>query len=242
MTKRIISDLIKTAEDKYVLLAESNGGTWLRSVLVSLDVSLSPEGSLTVSTGQAIERFLFTQADLIAQKRLAESLTVLRSELTRVKQSQEYLDRDIEQLSKLVLRFISAVGYQEKEELRIAYARQLAHFFDVTYMTEDNKLFYQQLLMRLTIDHLYILRFAQEYLTDDKGKIHENSQTLRQAIKDKFIARGLDEAIVFGFIKDLDSMGLLNSTQVTLVGGDMHQLYLSDLGRKVLSQITEYLS
>lgn len=237
MTKRIISDLIKTAEDKYVSLAESNGGTWLRSVLVSLDVSLSPEGSLTVSTGQAIERFLFTQADLISQKRLAESLTVLRSELTKVKQSQDYLDRDIEQLSKLVLRFVSAVGYQEKEELRVAYARQLAHFFDVTYMTEHNKIFYQQLLMRLTIDHLYILQFSQEYLTDDKGKIHEKSLTLQKSIIDKFIARGLDEAIVFGFIKDLDSMGLMNETQMSVIGGDMHHLYITDLGRKILSQI-----
>jgi hypothetical protein len=232
-----LQKVMDKAQDIYVNNSEKEPMIWFRSVLQSLDFELKADGGMSVSVGQALERFLFTKADLLAKERLDETISLINSRLSSAEIDLKRIEDEIEPLAKLFINFLSVVPKQEHEELRRAYAIQMANFFDATYSELDNQYFYQQLLFRLTIDHLYILQYAKKYLSEDPGTIHEQSKSLRKAIIDTFIARGLDEALIIGLIKDLDSMGLLNATQSALVGGDLHQLYLSALGRNLLEQI-----
>ncbi|GEM_PF-3837421 len=229
---------IRKIEDAYVNFSEQPAILWFRGVLQSLDVELNP-GTLGVklSLGQALERFIFVQSEVIARKRAGEAINKLNKRLKKIEISYDSLRQHVEEYSKLFIRFYGAVGTQQYMELRETYVNQMVHFFDIRYSQKNNKLLYQQLLFRLTIDHLHVLTFADSYLTQDKGKRHENSKTLRDAIVKKFTEKGLEEPLIYGLIKDLDSMGLFNATQTSLWGGDLHQLYLTDLGRNLLNQL-----
>lgn len=237
MPDKKTADVIKRVEDLYVDFSEQPGVLWFRGILQSLDVEFNPSVGVKLSVGQFLERFIFTQAEIIAQKRTENAIESLNQRLKKLSLDQKSLSKNIEEYARLFLRFCGMTGAQTDAELRRSYVNQLSHFFEVKYSQEKNKLFYQQLLFRLTIDHLHVLVFAEQYLGKDVGQRHENSKILREAIKSKFIKKGLDEALVHGLIKDLDSMGLVNATQSSLYGGDSHQLYMSDLGRKILEQI-----
>lgn len=237
--KKAVTKSLKKIEDWYLNFSEQPGISWFRSILQSLDVEFNPSAGVKLSVGQFLERFIFTQADIIARKRTEEAIKSLKQKLKKITLDHKRLGKNVEEYGRLFLRFCGMTGTQTYEKLRTAYVNQLSNFFDVKYSKEKNKLFYQQLLFRLTIDHLHILAFAEQYLGNDAGQRHENSKTLREAIKNEFVKRGLDEALVYGLIKDLDSMGLMNATQSSLWGGDLHQLYVSDLGRKLLQQIRE---
>lgn len=229
---------IKKIEDFYEDVSENPLTMWFRAVLQSLDVEFNPSVGVKVSVGQALERFMFTQAEINAQKRQKESILDLNSKLKNLTINQETLGKNVEEYSKLVLRFCGMTGSQSYVELRNAYTNQMAHFFDVKYAKETNRLFYQQLLFRLTIDHLYLLNFSEEYLGEDYATGSQSSRTLNEAIISKFVGeKGLEEPLVRGLIKDLDSMGLLNQWQSSALGGDIHYLSITDLGRKVLLQI-----
>jgi hypothetical protein len=235
--KKSASKALKKIENWYVNFSEQPGVLWFRGILQSLDLEFNPSMGVKLSIGQFLERFIFTQAEVIAQKRTKEAIKSLNQKLKRISLDHKNLSENVEEYARLFLRFCGMTGSQTYEELRKAYVNQLSNFFGVKYSKEKNKLFYQQLLFRLTIDHLHVLTFAEQYLGDDVGQRHENSKTLREAIKNEFVKKGLDEALVHGLIKDLDSMGLMNATQSSLWGGDLHQLYVTDLGRELLKQI-----
>jgi hypothetical protein len=224
-------------QDTYFNVSQNASTMWFRAILQSLDVEFNSTVGIKISVGQFLERFLFTQADLIAQKRTEEAIQELNSNLKKIKLDQKMLKKNVEEYAKLFIRFCGMISSQSFGELRKAYVNQMSHFFEIEYSKEQNKLFYQQLLFKLTIDHLYILKFANKFLGEEPGKIHENSKTLNQEIENKFVNKGMDKALVRGFIKDLESNGLLNATQTSLWGGDLNQLYLSELGRKLLSQV-----
>ncbi len=238
-SKKSVAKPLKKIEKWYANFSKQPGVLWFRGILQSLDVEFNPSIGVKLSVGQFLERFIFTQADVIAQKRTEEAIKSLNQKLKRVTLDHKHLSESVEEYGRLFLRFCGMVGAQTYEELRTAYVNQLSNFFDIEYSKEKNKLFYQQLLFRLTVDHLHVLAFAEQYLGNDTGQRHENSKTLREAIKDEFVKKGLDEALVHGLIKDLDSMGLMNATQSSLWGGDLHQLYVSNLGRKLLKQIRD---
>lgn len=181
-----------------------------------MDVEFNPSVGVKLSVGQLLERFIFTQADIIAQKRTQEAIKSLNQRLKKVNLDDKHLSESVEEYGRLFLRFCGMTGTQAYEELRTAYVNQLSNFFDIKYSKEKNKLFYQQLLFRLTVDHLHVLFFAEQYLGDDPAQRYENSKMLREAIKNEFVKKGLDEALVYGLIKDLDSMGLMSATQSSL--------------------------
>ena len=112
-------------------------------------------------------------------------------------------------------------------------------FFDSEYSQEENKLFYQQLLFRLAVNHIRVLAFTENYLGEEAGQRYENSKILREAIKKEFGRKGLEESLIHGLIKDLDSMGLLNATQSSVLSSDIYRLYVSELERKILNQIKD---
>lgn len=230
---------LKKVENWYVNFSEQPGVLWFRGILQSLDVEFNPSVGVKLSVGQFLERFIFTQAEVIAQKRTESAIQALNQKLKKITIDQRGLRKNVEEYARLFLRFCAMTGTQTYEELRKAYVNQLSNFFDVRYSKEKNKLFYQQLLFRLTIDHLHVLTFAEQYLGDDTGQRHENSKTLQEAIKNEFTKKGLDEALIYGLVRDLDSIGLLNATQSSAIGGDIHRLYVTDLGRKLLGQIGE---
>lgn len=238
-SKKSVSKVLKKVEDWYVNFSEQPGVLWFRGILQSLDVEFNPSVGVKLSVGQFLERFIFTQAEVVAQKRTKGAIQALNQKLKKITIDQKNLNKNVEEYARLFLRFCGMTGTQAYEELRKVYVNQLSNFFDIKYSKEKNKLFYQQLLFRLTVDHLHVLAFAEQYLGNDTGQRHENSKTLREAIKNEFIKKGLDEALLHGLIRDLDSIGLLNATQSSLWGGDLHQLYVTDLGRKLLEQIKE---
>jgi hypothetical protein len=235
--KKSITGALKKFENWYINFSEQPRTMWFRSILQSLDVEFSPSVGVRLSVGQFLERFIFTQADVYAQKRTKQSIKLSNQRLKKVILDHKNLGKNVEEYARLFLRFYGVTGTQACKELRKVYVNQLSNFFDVKYSKEKNKLFYQQLLFRLTIDHLHVLSFAEQYLGDDTRQRHESSETLREAIKSAFIKKGLDEALVYGLVKDLNSIGLLNATQSSAAGGDIHRLYVTDLGRKLLRQI-----
>lgn len=234
-----VKKLSKKITDWYINFSEEPKVVWFRSILQSLDVEFNPSVGIKLSIGQFLERFIFTQADIKSSKRVENGIKSLNIKLKKVTLDQKRIKNNVEEYARLFIRFCGMVGAQSYEELRKSYVNQLSNFFDIKYSKNDNKLFYQQLVFKLTVDHLHILMFAKKYLGREMGKKHENSKKLRQAIKGEFIKKGLDEALIFGLIKDLDSMGLMNSTQSSLWGGDLHQLYVSSLGYEILDQINQ---
>ncbi len=237
--KSVAAKSLKKVEDWYTNFSEQPGVLWFRGILQSLDVEFNPSVGVKLSVGQFLERFIFTQAEVIARKRTEKAIKLLNQKLKKVALDYKHLSENVEEYGRLLLRFCGMIGTQTYEELRMAYVNQLSNFFDVKYSKEKNKLFYQQLLFRLTVDHLHILVFAEQYLGSDAGQRHEKSKTLRDVIKNEFVKKGLDEALVYGLIRDLESMGLMNVTQAPLWGGDLDQLCVSDLGQKLLRQIRD---
>jgi hypothetical protein len=230
----------KKVEDAYVGFAENPSIMWFRGVLQSLDVEFTPDVGLKISLGQFLERFIFTQAEVIAQKRAQDAIENLNKKLKKTQIDQKSIAKKTEEHAKLFLRFYGAVGSQSFEELRNAYVNQLANFFKSRYSDLENKQFYQQLLFRLSIDHLAVLTFSEKYLGPDKSTQFENSKSLIEALVKEFNEKkNMSDALLRGIIKDLDSMGLLNDWQASAIGGDIHGLSLTDLGRQLLLQINE---
>lgn len=222
--------------DKYIEISESTSVTWMRGILQSLDVEIGPNLGVKLSLGQALERFIFTQADIIAQERIKEAIRDLNIRIKDL-EINDKLNEKIEEHAKLLIRFCGAIGSQENTELRNAYISQLANFFDKKYADETNKYYYQQLLFRLSKTHFAILIFSSNYLGTEKGGQYENSKTLRGEIIKYFTKKDIEEELIDGIIKDLDSMGLLNKWQSSAIGGDIHGLTLSNLGRRFLGQL-----
>lgn len=230
---------VKKIEDFYINASENNAVMWFRSILQSLDIEFNPSVGIRVSVGQALERFIFTQAEVIAKKRQEDEMRNLNNKLKKIKINQDALGKNVEEFSKLIVRFCGMTSSQSYIELRSAYTNQMAYFFDVKYSKETNRLFYQQLLFRLTIDHLYLINFSEQYLVEDRATGSQSSRTLQDAIISEFVnKKGLEEPLVRGLMKDLDSMGLFNQWQSSAIGGDIQYLSLTDLGRKLLLQIS----
>ncbi len=231
--------ILQKVEDSYLKFSEHSKTRWFRGVLQSLDVDLNSNGGIRINLGQFLERFLFTQADIISQERVESSVRELNNKLKLINIDHKELKERLEEFAKLFLRFYAMTGSQASGELRNAYVNQMANFFDERNAEESNNLFYQQLLFRLSAQHYSILVYAEQIFGKDAGQRFENSKSLREAIRDKFIKQGLEEAVIEGIIKDLDAMGLMNSTQSSLFGGDLHQLFVTKLGSKLLSQVED---
>ena len=231
---------IKNFEDTYVNFSGHPATMWFRGVLQSLDVEFNPSIGLKISIGQFLERFIFIQSEIIAQKRAEQAIQEINRKLKKVQINHITLTKKAEENARLFLRFFGAVGSQTYSELRSAYVNQMVTFFRTRYSAKDNKQFYQQLLFRLTINHFAILSFSRDYLGEDKGTQFENSKVLTEVLMKEFKTRkGMPEALIRGIIRDLDSIGLLNDWQSSSWGGDIHGLSVTDLGRELLAQTKE---
>ena len=187
-------DVVKKMEDWYIDLSERAGTVLFRKFLQALNTS--PDGNVSLSMGQVIDAFVFGPYDHIAKKRIEATMDSLNRRIKKIEVDNEQFTKNIEEYSILVYRVYSAAGLQQYEDLRNSYINQLIYFLDIHYSDEQNKIFYQQLLFRFTIDHLHILLFAETYLTADRGTRFERSKTLRDNIISEFSSKGLNKPLI----------------------------------------------
>jgi len=232
------NNIVEEIKNSYVNISENSWVMYLRGVIQSLDVPL-PIFGLSINLGQVVDRFLFIEAEKISKKRIEASFKELNKKIKKIEINQKNVLKNIEEYSNLIFRFSHMTGSQSYKKLRDAYINQMSYFLNVKYTEKTNRLFYQQLLFKLSIDHLYILKYSEKYLGVDRAINSQPARTLNDAIISEFKRKGLDEPLLRGLLKDLDSLGLLGSWQSSAMGGDIHYLSLTDLGRKVLFQIKD---
>ena len=110
--KRSVSKALKKVEDWYVNFSEQPGVLWFRGVLQSLDAEFNPSVGVKLSIGQFLERFIFTQAEVIAQRRTEGAIKSLNQKLKKVTLDQKSLSDNVEEYARLFLRFCGTTGTQ----------------------------------------------------------------------------------------------------------------------------------
>jgi DNA-binding Lrp family transcriptional regulator len=221
----ITRQLTKQVKHKY---DQTSDNYWLRGAI-----------QIIPAIGGTLDTWFFQFAEKEKQRRVDQSLSKLSR---RINQLEEYIDvkhieANIEEYAYLFEKFLRYVSQEYREELRTKFANVMSNLTTRTYSQQKNKDVYLSKLSEITPDHLVTLQLAYDYSFVDGKQDHEKTKDVKRHIVSKLKENGLDEALIFALLNDLQSKGLMNEVYHPTFGGGLYTNHVTALGVRMLDLV-----
>ena len=187
------------------------------------------------SVGSTLDTWAFQFSEEKKRERIEELLTELAKAVSTLEIDVRHVQNNIEEYGYLFERVASLVAQDYREEMRAAYRTLFAKFMSKEFSAEDNKEVYLQTLSTMTPMHIVALHVFSESI-NDSGKLKVQPEEKKVFIT-KLVEGGIEEALADTLINDLVTRGLILHSQSSVIGGDVHNYAITEMGRRMLKLI-----
>lgn len=223
--KKVTNKLTKAVQDRYT---ENSDNYWLRGLIQAIP-----------AVGGTLDTWFFQFAEKEKQKRIEHSVSVLSQKLTQLEKhvDVEYIEQHIEEYAYLFEKFLRYVSQEYRQELRVKFATLMSNLATKSYSHQQNKDVYLSKLSEITLDHLVMLQLAHDYSFVNGKQDHEKTKTVKEHVVQELKKKGLDEALTFAILTDLQTKGLLNEVYHPTFGGGLYTYHVTALGSTILDLV-----
>jgi len=186
--------------------------------------------------GSTLDTWTFQFSEEKKRKRLEELLTELAKAVDKLEIDVKHIENNIEEYGYLFERVATLTTQDYREEMRTAYRTLFAKFMSKEFSGEDNKEIYLQTLSSMTPMHIVALRVFSESVNDN-GKLKVQPEE-KKAFIEKLVESGIEETIADTLINDLVTRGLILHSQSSVIGGDVHNYAIAEMGITMLLLIS----
>lgn len=185
--------------------------------------------------GSTLDTWAFQFSEKKKRERLEELLAELAKTVDKLEIDVKHVEANVEEYGYLFERVAALSTQDYREEMRTAYRILFAKFMSKQFSGEDNKEIYLQTLSSMTPMHIAALRVFSESVNDN-GKLKVQPEEKKIFIT-KLVESGVDQIIADTLINDLVTRGLILHSQSSVIGGDVHDYAIAEMGRKMLQLI-----
>jgi hypothetical protein len=182
--------------------------------------------------GSTLDTWTFQFSDKKKRERLEELLAKLAKAVDKSEIDLKHIEDNIEEYGYLFERVAVLTSQDYRKDMRTAYRTLFMKFMSKRFSGEDNKEVYLQTLSSMTPMHIVALRvFLESVNKNGKLKIQPEE---KKAFITKLVESGVEEIIADTLINDLVTRGLVLHSQSSVIGGDVHDYAIAEMGRKML--------
>lgn len=210
--------LLTRITDKHV------DNAWLRGLIQGIP-----------NVGSTLDTWAFQFSEEKKRERIEQLLTELAKAVDTLEIDVKHIQNNIEEYGYLFEKVASLVSQDYREDMRTAYRILFAKFMSKEFSAEDNKDLYVQTLSTMTPMHIVALRVFSESVNDN-GKLKVQPEEKKTFIT-KLIESGIEEAVADTLINDLVTRGLVLHSQSSVIGGDVHNYAITEMGKRILKLI-----
>ncbi|NMB83389.1 MAG: hypothetical protein GYA14_16385 [Ignavibacteria bacterium] len=223
--KQIVKKLSVTIQDKY---NQSSENYWLRGLIQGVP-----------AVGGTLDTWFFQFAEKEKQKRVESALKAFTKRISNIEDQidVEYIEQHIEEYAFLFEKFLKYVSQEYRVNLRRKFVNLMSNLSTKEYSKQQNKDVFLSKLSELTPEHLVVLQLAYNYTFTDGKQDYEKTKTVKEYIVKELREKGLEEAIIYAILTDLQSKGLINETYHPTFGGGLYTYHVTALAVAILKLV-----